>query len=328
MQLSMNIMQTDMETIQIEIGEPSYLAAARRAPSAHNAQPWRLYRQADSSYLLGYAYADRLFSDPGGRDAILSTGAFYETLAMAASLEGKQAIFEPQVVQHAHWLQLGHIHLKSLPGKGEPDPLAPFLTLRQTNRHPYDYLPLSPRLRRDLLNLGCVLIEPEAVAPLVGKASTMAWKDAFFVSDLKKWVRFQEDAPDGLTCTCLELTWLERQALHFALWAGSLSTPLAWVYARRDVMLTHHSAAIAVLAAENREPLTLFECGRRLLRSWVTINAAAYSYHPISMVINQPTVTELAQMAGVSEPVAVFRVGYTFESTARSNRRGPDGLTR
>src|SRR6266851_7400789 len=88
------------------------------------------------------------------------------------------------------------------------------------------------------------------------------------------------------------------------------------------------STAIAALAAENREPLTLFECGRRLLRSWVTINAAAYSYHPISVVINQPTVTELAQMAGVSEPVAVFRVGYTFESTARSNRRGPDGLTR
>src|SRR5258708_23979479 len=60
MQLSMNILQTDMETTQIEIGEPSYLAAARRAPSAHNAQPWRLYRQADGSYLLGYAYADRL----------------------------------------------------------------------------------------------------------------------------------------------------------------------------------------------------------------------------------------------------------------------------
>src|SRR6266852_7703327 len=98
MQLSMNILQTDMETTQIEIGEPAYLAAARRAPSAHNAQPWRLYRQPDGSYLLGYAYAYKLSSDPGGRDAILSTGAFYETLAMAARLGGKRAIYEPEVV--------------------------------------------------------------------------------------------------------------------------------------------------------------------------------------------------------------------------------------
>src|SRR5258708_13267129 len=109
MQLSMNILQTDMETTQIEIGEPSYLAAARRAPSAHNAQPWRVYRQPDGSYLLGYVYADGLFSDPDGRDAILSTGAFYETLPMAASLEGKQAIFEPQAVHHPHCPHLAHI---------------------------------------------------------------------------------------------------------------------------------------------------------------------------------------------------------------------------
>src|SRR5260370_5656734 len=111
MQLSMNILQTDMETTQIEIGEPSYLAAARRAPSAHNAQPWRLYRQADGSYLLGYASADRFFSNPDCREAILSTGAFYETLAMAASLGGKQATFQTQAVQQSHWLQLGPLHL-------------------------------------------------------------------------------------------------------------------------------------------------------------------------------------------------------------------------
>src|SRR5258708_39852700 len=105
MQLSMNILQTDMETTQIEIGEPAYLAAARRAPSAHNAQPWRLYRQPDGSYLLGYAYADRLFSNPDGREAILSTGAFFETLAMVAILEGKQTIFYPLAAQQALWLQ-------------------------------------------------------------------------------------------------------------------------------------------------------------------------------------------------------------------------------
>ncbi len=53
MQLSMNILQTDMETTQIEIGEPSYLAAARRAPSAHNiGSSWAIYT---SNHYLGEA---------------------------------------------------------------------------------------------------------------------------------------------------------------------------------------------------------------------------------------------------------------------------------
>src|SRR5258707_1859671 len=102
MQLSMNILQTDMETTQIEIGEPAYLAAARRAPSAHNAQPWRLYRQADGSHLLGDAYAGRLASRPGCRDALLSTGGFYGSLAMAASPGAEQATFQPQAVPHSY----------------------------------------------------------------------------------------------------------------------------------------------------------------------------------------------------------------------------------
>src|SRR5579884_2384630 len=71
-----------------EYKEPGYIAAARRAPSAHNAQPWRLHLQADGSYTLCYAYADKLLADPDDRDALLGIGAFYETLALAANLEG------------------------------------------------------------------------------------------------------------------------------------------------------------------------------------------------------------------------------------------------
>ncbi len=311
-----------------ETGEPAYLAAARRAPSAHNAQPWRLYSQTEGSYLLSYAYADKLLADPDDRDALLGIGAFYESLALAAQLEGKQALFEPGVEQKAHGLELGHVRVIPLEAGTPPDPLALFLSLRQTNRHLYDRTPLSPQLRRDLLQLGCTLLTPREVAPLVSKASVMAWKDWRFVTDLSEWTRFKGDPADGMTCECLHLSWLDQQALRFALWRGKLATPLAWLYAQRDVLLTRQSAAIAVLAAENREPLTLFECGRRLLRAWVTINAQGFSYHPISIVIDQPTVKELARMAGVADPVAIFRVGHTHKAAAWSNRRGPGSLIR
>jgi len=301
--------------------EPAFIEAARRAPSAHNAQPWRLYSQSDGSYQLCYAYSDKLLADPNDRDALLGIGAFYESLALAAQLEGKQAVFEPNLLHTEDGLELGRVHLRPLAADSKPDPLAPFLKQRQTNRHLYKHQPLPVGLQENLCNLGCIMLDPDAVAPLVKRASIMAWKDARFVTDLKEWTRFKGNPPDGMTCECLHLSWIDRLALRFALWRGRLATPIAWVYAQRDVELTRRSSAIAVLAADNMEPLTLFECGRRLLRAWVTINAACYSYHPISIVIDQPTANELARQANVPYPVAIFRVGYTPRSAAWSNRR-------
>ena len=339
-------MQSETQTIQHKTEILSLLNTAQRAPSAYNTQPWRLHPLPDDAYLLVYAYTDRLLADVGNCNGLLSMGAYYETLSMAASLQGKQVAFEPNVVQRADGLELGKVRILSVVGKGEApsygrgdherdksalycggpdlsDPLAPFLSLRQTNRNPYEYLPLSPKLKRDLLNLGCVLLEPQAVAPLVAKASMMAWQDARFIADMKKWTRCKKEgsAPDGMTIECLGLSSLQQQAWHFAMSCNGLTAPLARMYAQHDVHLIQHSAAIAVFSVENLEPLSLFECGRRLLRAWVTINAAAFSCHPISVIVNQPTVTELAQMAGVAHPVAMMRVGYTFKSAAWSNRR-------
>lgn len=318
-------MQCGSQSIQHKTGELTFLNIAQRAPSAFNTQPWRLHPLPDDSHLLAYAYVDRLLFDEDDRNALLSMGTFYETLSMAASLQGKQVAFEPNVVQRADGLELGKVRILSPVGKGKDalDSLAPFLSLRQTNRNPYEYLPLSPKLKRDLLNLGCVLLEPQAVAPLVAKASMMAWQDARFIADLKKWTRFkkEEDAPDGITIECLCLSSLQQQAWNFAMGCNGLAAPLARMYAQHDVHLIQHSAAIAVLSVENLEPLALFECGRRLLRAWVTINAAAFSCHPMSVIVNQPTVKELAQMADVAHPVAMVRVGYTFKSAAWSNRR-------
>lgn len=318
-------MQCETQIIQHKTEVLTLLNTAQRAPSAYNTQPWRLHPQADDSYLLEYAYADRLQSDRDDRNALLSIGAYYETLSMAASLQGKQVCFEPHVVQKADGLALGKIRLLSLSSDKDEilDPLAPFLSLRQTNRHPYEYLSLSPKLKRELSNFGCILLEPQAVAPLVGKASMLAWQDARFIADQKKWTRFDSEGilTDGVMGECLCLSWTQRRAWSLATTGNGLAAPLARIYAQHDVHLIQHSAAIVVFPAENLEPLSLFECGRRFLRAWVTINAAAFSCHPMSVVVDQPTVTELAQMAGVNHPVAMLRMGYTFESAEWSKRR-------
>src|SRR5439155_1333120 len=67
---------------------------------------------------------------------------------------------------------------------------------------------------------------------------------------------------------------------------------------------------------------SLVDAGRRLLRCWATITAAGYAYHPISVAVDRPeTAPEVAAVAGVAVPVAVFRVGRPTRPAPESNRR-------
>ena len=70
------------------------LEVAVRAPSAHNAQPWRLHRLGEHEYLIWYAYADKLRADPDDRDGLMAIGGFYETMRLAGQAAGVDVAFE------------------------------------------------------------------------------------------------------------------------------------------------------------------------------------------------------------------------------------------
>ena len=302
----------------------SALDAALRAPSAHNAQPWRLSRLDDGAYLLWYALADKLLADPDDRDGIMAMGGFYETLRLAAAHVGLKADLDFALREHPLGISLGTVRFAAV--SVVSDPLGGAVSGRQCNRNPYSTGPLPPGLRASLEELGHLLLTPSAVAPLVARASMMAWKDSRFVTDLKEWTRFDDTSVDGMTVDCLQLSGVDQAALKFALARGRLPGGLARVYAERDVRLTRASGAMAVLVTDDREPETLFECGRRLIQSWTLINSLGYSWHPMSIVIDQPTVSELTAMIGGGDPVAIYRVGHTARPAAWSKRRGLDSV--
>ena len=310
-------------TTQLDL-ERDILTAALRAPSAHNAQPWRLSRLEVGGYRLWYAYEDKLLADPDDRDGIIATGGFFETMRLAAENRGWTTTLQLEVRNHDKGIDLGRVMLTPL--KAPPDPLAASIEKRQANRHPYRRTALPARLAAQLGDLGNVLLDPNLVAPLVDRASVMAWKDPRFVTDLDEWTRFDEISPDGMTVDCLDLNGLDQWALKFALKRGRLPGWLARIYAQRDVRLTKASSAIAVLITEDRRPETLFECGRRLIRSWTAINAEGFSWHPMSIVIDQPTVRELSALIGGRDGVAIYRVGYTPEAAPWSKRRSLDSV--
>jgi hypothetical protein len=300
-----------------------FLTEALRAPSAHNAQPWRLARTSENTYELHYNHLDYLPHDPDDRDAYLALGAFYETLTLAAPRHGYACTFEPAFERVDADLFAGVVRVDDTPPGGAPDLLAAFVGTRVTNRRPYRRTAIPPDLEGALAATGCTFVAPHAVAPILRRASMLSWMDRQFVKDLRRWTHFDDrDAPDGMTPHALVLSRVERLALQFAFWRGRLRMPLAILYARRDVALMRAAPTLAVLSADSMEPADLFDAGRRLLRAWTTATAAGYSTHPISVVIDRPeTAPQLAAIANVSVPVALFRVGYARRGVPRSNRK-------
>jgi len=298
------------------------LDEALRAPSAHNAQPWRFVPAGPDRVELHYDHHDYLPFDPDDRDAYLAMGAFYETLALAAQRHGRRSEFSPRFTRAGSDLWVGDIALRPAGAGEDVDPLAGPAADRHTNRLKYDRTPVPPALAAGLAALGNTMVEPRTIARLVARASVLSWQDRRFVADLRRWTRADPTAPDGMTPEGLALTRTEWGALRVAFRAGRLPALVARAYASRDVRLLRGSVAVCVLGAPSLEPADLFDAGRRLLRSWATVAGAGWACHPISIAVDRPeTAPEVAALAGVTVPVAVYRIGHPTKAVPRSNRR-------
>lgn len=298
------------------------LTEALRAPSAHNAQPWRLAILPGCRYELHYNHRDYLPYDPDDRDAYLAIGAFLETASLAAQRHGLRMPVTYRFERRGSDLLVGSVQFRPAPPDEPADPLAGPAVDRRTNRHPYDRTPLPGALRAQLTGLGCVLAPPRAVARLVARASMLSWKDPRFVADLDRWTSADPAAPAGMTPAGLPLTRFEWAALRLAIRAGRLPAPAALAYSSRDIRLLARARAVAVLGAADLSPATVVDAGRRLLRCWVTITAAGFAYHPISIAVDRPeTAPGVAAVTGLPVPVAVFRIGHPRRPAPLSNRR-------
>lgn len=310
-------------------GHEPVLEAALRAPSAHNAQAWRLTPLPDgASYEVHYDCLDYLPADPDDRDACLAMGAFVETLVLAADRDGFDVDVAPVLAWHGTDLDVARVRLRPSGRPTPRDPLAAVIGDRHTNRLPYTDRPLAHELLEELVALGCVLLPPGEMAALVREASLRSWGDRRFVSDLKTWTRWRPGATDGLAPDCLCLSRSDRVLLRIALAAGRLPRWAAAPYAARDVRLLRTAPAVAVLTAPDRSLPALFDAGRRLLRAWTTICAYGAAYHPISVAIDVPETGAMLGRRLGAVPMAMFRIGYAAPIAARSGRRPLDEVLR
>ncbi|WCN79432.1 hypothetical protein [Micromonospora sp. LH3U1] len=283
----------------------------RRAPSAHNTQPWQPEYHPDE-IIIGVDPTRRLpDSDPTGRDLALGIGAFVETCLIVSAELGLTVTAAPGP--------------RLIPA---PNPYATPFTIadveaRRVARGPYAPGYVAATVIADL-GPGIAHVPTRDLAPDLAVADRWLFGTPAVAAELRDWLRLSPHHPryhlDGLTDRALALSRYEARVLSAALRAYPVTRRLGLpaLLAASGRGLLRYDGSILVLLADDDDHVA---AGRRLLRTWLTLARHGLAVHPLSQLIDCPaTASRLAERVG-GQPLAVFRVGRPLAEPVRSARR-------
>jgi hypothetical protein len=310
----------------------------RRAPSAHNTQPW-LLRYAGDAVDVHWDPARALpDSDPTRRDLFLSLGAFIETSLVVAASAGLP-VRADVAVDHA-----ARRAARLVPAPAPYDTPFGLDTVRQRRCARGGYVPgtLDPAVLTALTALGADLRQVparELVTPLAAADRWMFGTPAV-VDELRAWMRLSPKHPryhlDGLTDRAMAMSRLEAAGL------AAMIGPRAYPVTRRlggpallaaaSKSLLRYDGTVLVLVGGAVTPETVIDHGRALVRVWLALSDRGLHVHPLSQLLDCPaTAAQLAarlDLAPDESPLAVFRTGRPVKDPPRSARipadRRPD----
>jgi hypothetical protein len=288
-------------------------AVCRRAPSAHNTQPWRPEYHADQIVINVDPARALPDSDPTGRDLGLGIGAFVETCLIVAADLGLDvtAAPGPRLVAATHRY---------------PTPFTIVdIEARRVARGRYATGPINAAALADL-EPGFVHLSARDLASDLVVADRWQFGTPAVAIELRDWLRLDPQHPryhlDGLTDRALVLSRFEARFLAAALRAYPVTRRLglAALLAASGRNLLRYDGSVLVMLTEGDDHIT---AGRRLLRSWLTLARHGLAVHPLSQLIDCPvTAARLADRVG-AQPLAAFRVGRPLAEPTRSARLPP-----
>ncbi|MET7423001.1 hypothetical protein [Dactylosporangium sp. NPDC005555] len=302
----------------------------RRAPSAHNTQPWTL-RYGDDDIRVHWDPARSLpDSDPTRRDLFLSLGAFIETCLIVAAGAGLPVSCDVAVDQAS--LRAARL----VPAPAVYDTPFTLASVRQRGCARGGYAPgvLDAGTLTALTALGADLRQVPSRSLVGPLASADRWMFGTpeVVAELREWMRLSPRHPryalDGLTDKAMAMSRVEAAGLAAMIAPRAyrvtrhLGTPALLAAASKGLL--RYDGSVLVLVGSAVTPESVIEHGRALVRVWLALSERGLAVHPLSQLLDcTATGTALAatlDLAPDESPLAVFRTGRPLRPAPRSAR--------
>ncbi|MEU8112216.1 hypothetical protein [Micromonospora sp. NPDC048947] len=288
-------------------------AICRRAPSAHNTQPWRPEYHTDE-IAIDVDPACRLpDSDPTGRDLALGIGAFVETCLIVSAELGLTVTVAP-----------GPRLVPAAQRYATPFTIAD-IEARRVARGPYAPGYVDDAVLADL-EPGIAHVPTRDLVSDLAVADRWMFRTPAVAVELRDWLRLSPRHPryhlDGLTDRALSLSRTEARVLSAALRAYPVTRRLglpALLAASGRGLLRYDGSVLVLLAVDGDDQI---RSGRRLLRTWLALARHDLAVHPLSQLIDCPATAGRLADRVAGQPLAVFRVGRPRIAPVRSARRG------
>ena len=310
------------------------LSVARRAPSPHNVQPWRVRLVSDRAAELFIDGARTLPNeDTTGSFLLSAMGMLIEAIDLVAAGHGLRL----QAWQHGDAADVAA--LVSRPGARG---LIPFARLdlvdaagvqpeydealflaRRTSRIPLRPDPVPAIATRRLADLSAQwghayaqLSTPEAIEPAVDRNIDAVFHDMnvpHYHDEITEWFRYTrratERTQDGLDWRCMNLSrvefWLSARL------PGLLRFPPSRaVFKRRYRRQLWPVPAIGVLAGNFFDPREAVHAGRFLMRFWLEVARLGLAMHPYGNLVTNPDAASwFSRHTGIPDAWLIFKLG-------------------
>jgi hypothetical protein len=311
------------------------VAAATRAPSIHNTQPWRFVARPDE--LDVHLDTDRGLPvlDPTGRQQIISCGSAVEfaVVALAAAGHAAEVDLLPDEADPTHLarVRVTGAHRPS----DEERALAAAIERRHTVRAAFESravaTDLVDRLQREADAFGTwfkpITRAEEEVATvfLVSRAEEMEQSDPAYLAELQSWMRTDPGAVDGVPVEAVPSedphsrpsNWLirdfvagQREATSPFLPGGDPDAPPPEV----------ERPTVVLMGTEADDRYSWLLAGRALGRVLLHATAAGVAASPLTQALDWPATRTRMQsrLSLVGHPQMLLRMGYAPEAAGKA----------